>query len=435
MEQPATFAFDESRALYGPIRAMVEDQFGDARTKPSLRVHQNDEMFHHSIAACPTPRFGKMAYFRAGLQILDALRQTAGWHDRPLASMDRVLDFAAGYGRSTRFLAALIPPERIWMADILPDAVDFQRSEFGVNSMQSSKDPADFRCDEKFDLIFVSSLFSHLPERTWGTWLERLHSLLAPSGLLVFSVHGETLVPATHQMPDDGLLFLPQNEADSWDVADYGTSFVTEAFVSRVIEQRLPSENYVYLPRSLCFNQDLYIVRGAGRVPEDRRFLRGPYGQVEEFRLVDDRKRTYQARGWAVDMDGGPSPQVVLKVGTEQRAEVTPSVDRPELSTGGQFLAIEGLVANGWSTSFQLPRTAFRQKTALTVIAESPTSETEFVLDLLPFQVQGSTSWIANRGRRLVHLVRTAAQVQRKSGWATTARLAREHWTKPTVQK
>src|SRR5664280_569038 len=114
LENPETFAFDESHALYGPIRAMVADQFRDARTEPSLRVHPEDEMFQHSIAACPTPRFGRMAYFRGGLLILDALRQAAGWHDKPLTSLDRVLDFAAGYGRSTRFLAALLPPERVW---------------------------------------------------------------------------------------------------------------------------------------------------------------------------------------------------------------------------------------------------------------------------------------------------------------------------------
>ena len=229
---PGAFAFDESHALYGPMRAMVQDQFRGARTEPSLRVHPGDEMYRHSLATLPTAEFGTMAYFRAGLQILDALRQTAGWHERSLTSLDRVLDFAAGYGRSSRFLAALLPPERVWTAEILPDAVAFQGAEFGVNSIQSSKDPAQFRCDERFDLIFVSSLFSHLPERTWGDWLERLHGLLAPSGILVFSVHDEALVPPTHDLPDGGLLFLPENEADSWDVAEYGTTFVSEAFVA-----------------------------------------------------------------------------------------------------------------------------------------------------------------------------------------------------------
>jgi hypothetical protein len=43
---------------------------------------------------------------------------------------------------------------------------------------------------------------------------------LAPSGILAFSVHDEALVPPSHHLPEGGLLFLLENEADSWDVAE-----------------------------------------------------------------------------------------------------------------------------------------------------------------------------------------------------------------------
>jgi SAM-dependent methyltransferase len=435
MEQqggPGTFAFDESHALYGPIRAMVEDQLREARTAPSLRVHPDDEMFRHSLAALPTLEFGTMAYFRAGLQILDALRQTAGWHHRSLASLDRVLDFAAGYGRSSRFLAALLPPERVWTAEILPDAVAFQRAEFGVTSIQSSTDPAEFRCDEQFDLIFVSSLFSHLPERTWVAWLERLHRLLAPSGILAFSVHGEDLVPPSHRLPDGGLLFLPENEADSWEVSEYGTTFVSEGFVSRVVEQRLPCDGFVRLPKSLCFSQDLYIVGTSGHLAEDRRFWRGPYGQVAEVDLVDVRKRSYRATGWAIDMDGTPSPDVLIKVGRKKFAKAPSTLDRPDSIK--KFQVPEGLHAKGWTATFRLPAKAVRPTHALTVAARSSTSDKEFVLDLVPL-VDRLSPPATPKQRGPVHLMRTARRVQRKSGWAKTARLAREHWSKPAARR
>ena len=433
LDKKKAFAFDESYALYGPIRAMVEDQFRDARTRPSLRVHPGDEMFLHSIAACPTPRFGKMAYFRAGLQILDALRQSAEWHDRPLTSLDRVLDFAAGYGRSTRFLAALLPPERVWSAEILPEAVAFQREEYGVHSMLSSTEPGEFRCEERFDLIFVCSLFSHLPERTWGAWLERLHGLLAPSGILAFSVHGDTLVPPSQQLPANGFLFLRSNEADSWDVADYGTSFVTETFVSRMIEQRLPSGDYVRLPKSVCFHQDLYIVKNGGRVGGDRRFLRGPFGQVEEVRLSTSQSHTYEAKGWAVDMDGGPAPRVVMKVGTDEYATVIPTLDRPDLLDALQLPGGEGLIPKGWTASFRLPARVARPTAALTVAAKDPLSGKEFVLDLNPFW--GPLAGPVRGGRRLVGLVRSARGVQRRFGWAETMRRTRAHWSRSGSRK
>jgi SAM-dependent methyltransferase len=379
------FAFDQSDALYGPILTMVRNQLPDARSQPSLRVHQNDEMFRASIFGSPTPIRGKMAYFRIGLTILDALRQTADWNDHPLEKLDRVLDFAAGYGRSTRFLAALLPTNRIWASEILPEAVSFQQTEYGVNALQSSREPADFQCDVSFDLIFVSSLFSHLPERTWGAWLERLHSLLAPSGVLVFSALDETLVTPPHQVPANGLLFLPVNEADSWDVEDYGTAFVSEAFVSRTIKERLACDTYVRLPRSLNFHQDLYIVRESGHLSEPRRFWRGPNGGVHDLNPVDIRKGTFQATGWAVDMDGGPSPDVVVKVGMTQCSEVRPTIDRPDV-TNIFYPGDEGLVPSEWATSFRLRAKILRPTPALTVTAKSVNSGKELVLDLLPLQ-------------------------------------------------
>jgi SAM-dependent methyltransferase len=430
-----TFAFDESHPLFLPVSAMVEDQFRDARTLPSLRVHYSDEMYHHSIAACPTPEFGTMAYFRAGLQILDALRQTAIWHEKPLAELDRILDFAAGYGRSTRFLAALLPPERIWAAEILRDAVDFQRAEYGINSLQSSEDPAGFRCDEEFDLIFVSSLFSHLPERRWGAWLERLHCLLAPSGVLVFSVHDEDLITARHEMPENGLLFFPKNEADSWDVADYGRTYVSEAFVSRTIKERLRFDSYVRLAKSLCFDQDLYVVRKAEPVSKARPFFRGPHGQVEDFHLANIWNRTYRARGWAIDMDGGTAPQVLMKMGSDLCATVTPTLDRPDLNNVFRLETGEGLVAKGWSASFQLSARVFRPTTALTVAAKSPESGKEFVLDLFPYQGRLSATRAAHRGRELLDLAKTAFRAQRKFGWAKTVALARARWARANARR
>jgi SAM-dependent methyltransferase len=425
-----TFAFDESHPLFLPVSGMVEDQFRDARTLPSLRVHQSDEMYHHSIAACPTPEFGTMAYFRAGLQILDALRQTATWHEKPLTELDRILDFAAGYGRSTRFLAALLPPERIWAAEILPDAVDFQRAEYGISSLQSQEDPAGFRCDEEFDLIFVSSLFSHLPERRWGAWLERLHGLLAPLGVLVFSVHDESLIAARHEMPQNGLLFFPKNEADSWDVADYGRTYVSEAFVSRTIKERLSCNSYVRLAKSLCFDQDLYMVRRDGRVSNSRNFFRGPYGQVEEFSLANIRNRTYRATGWAIDMDGGAAPQVLMKMGSDPCVTVTPTLDRSDLNDTFRLGTGEGLVAKGWAASFQFSARVFRPTTALTVAAKSPGSGKEFVLDLIPYQGRLSATRAAHRGREVLDLAKAAFRVQRKFGWTKTLALARARWAR-----
>jgi len=412
---------------------MVQDQFRDARSQPSLRVHRNDEMFRASVFQGPTPVFGAMAYFRTGLMIHNALRQTAHWHDKPLEQMDRVLDFAAGYGRSTRFLAALLPCDRIWASEILPDAVAIQQSEFGITALQSSTDPADFECDVCFDLIFVSSLFSHLPEGTWAAWLERLHGLLAPSGVLVFSVHDESLVTAPLEMPANGLLYLPVNEAKtSWDVADYGTSFVSEEFVARTINERLARANYVRLPKSLNFHQDLYLVRESGPFSGTRRFLRGPNGGVDELSGIDIRKGMFRATGWTVDMDGGSSPEVLVNVGLTRCSAVGTTTDRRDLTDIFHPGDGQGLVPSEWTTSFRLPVEFLRRPTAaVTLKARSVSSGKEFVLDMHPLQEFLPVGWrrrFVIRGQRLVRLARTAAEVRRKKGSAEVVRLAVARW-------
>jgi SAM-dependent methyltransferase len=96
---------------------------------PNLRVHDHDDMFAWSEAVCGTPAIGTMAYFRAGLVIADTFRQIIdGWCGaQPL----RVLDFACGYGRSLRYTVADFG-DSVWAGDILPDAVDFVREEFGA---------------------------------------------------------------------------------------------------------------------------------------------------------------------------------------------------------------------------------------------------------------------------------------------------------------
>ncbi|MGO9954693.1 MAG: hypothetical protein ACLP50_01710 [Solirubrobacteraceae bacterium] len=45
----------------------------------------------------------------------------------------------------------------------------------------------------RFDLVFVASPFTYLPDRAFGAWLSKLWELVAPGGVLAFSVHDEVL--------------------------------------------------------------------------------------------------------------------------------------------------------------------------------------------------------------------------------------------------
>src|SRR5205085_3154702 len=122
-------------------------------------------------------------------------------------------------GRMTRFLAAKVAPGRIWASDIKARAVDFQRRQFGVNGIVSTAEPEELTIDKHFDVIFVASLFSHLPESTFARWLLKLCEMCRPDGLVIFSVHDVSLLPAAQRQSND-FVFSAVNEETPLRVSD-----------------------------------------------------------------------------------------------------------------------------------------------------------------------------------------------------------------------
>ena len=70
-----------------------------------------------------------------------------------------------------RLLPALVPPAQTWASDIQAPAVAFVERSFGVQGLLSSADPEQFAPAQRFDVIWVASLFSHLPQPLFQAWL------------------------------------------------------------------------------------------------------------------------------------------------------------------------------------------------------------------------------------------------------------------------
>ena len=79
----------------------------------------------------------------------------------------------------------------------------------------------------RFDVIFVASLFSHLPERRFVPWLRWLYRRLAPGGVLVVSTHGpESLLPG-RALPAGGFHFETLSESRRLTGDEYGSTWVS----------------------------------------------------------------------------------------------------------------------------------------------------------------------------------------------------------------
>jgi SAM-dependent methyltransferase len=315
----------------------------------NANIYKEDEVYLHGLDRLKNKDLALMLYFKYGAEIMNEIRQIVTWKFNGFSDMAGFLDFACGYGRVTRFLSQELLPERIWVSDIYAKAVQFQQAQFGVNGFVSVTEPEDLICEQKFDFIFVASLFSHLPEHRFGKWLSKLHSLLTPSGLLAFSVHDEYIL-LNQTIPDGGHRFLPDSESKYLASGEYGSMFVTEGFVRDTFQQAIGSNwSYLRLRRGLCGYQDIYVI---GANPQEDfsalDFRLGPEGHLDSCKLLST--GDVQLQGWAGEPKAGRAiDEVRVLVNGQVVQRCQPTLPRPDVVA----VLCEPKYANaGWECSF-----------------------------------------------------------------------------------
>ncbi|RUY52067.1 class I SAM-dependent methyltransferase [Mesorhizobium sp. M7A.F.Ca.CA.001.14.1.1] len=135
-----------------------------------------------------------------GASGLDLFRQTSAFARQlennftrytkaPLADSD-ILDFGCGYGRILRMMYYYSNPAKIWGVDAWDKSLDLCR-EARLPGMfaQSERIPSAMPVsDQKFDLIFAFSIFTHLAPSTARACLAALRKHIKPEGLFVATI-------------------------------------------------------------------------------------------------------------------------------------------------------------------------------------------------------------------------------------------------------
>ena len=187
-----------------------------------------------------------------------------------------LLDFACGYGRAMRFFRAAFPEATLTACDITEDAVDFCAQEFGAIPVYSREDPAGIDLPGPFDVIWVGSLFTHIPEERWIALLDLLAAVLAPDGLLVFTTQGRNV---RRQLASRELDWALTDEAADeivrgydetgfgyadWSGAEgYGTTLNRPSWVCARIEER-PALRLIGFRERGWGRQDVVTCQGTG---------------------------------------------------------------------------------------------------------------------------------------------------------------------------
>lgn len=235
----------------------------------NLNISKHDYMYQFLKEYYRSSTKAYAYYITSGAHMMSVLKIIAAKKWENFANVNSFLDFASGYGRLTRYAIELIKPEQIWISDIKPGAINFQMQQFKVNGLLSCEDPDNFSMSRKFDFIFVGSLFSHLPEETFGRWLRLIYGMLNEDGIMVFTVQDQSIMRNHDLSSTKGKLIYSEiseelnllSQDGRLPGAQYGTAYVDETFLRQEISKlKFQNVQYTRFKKGMWQLQDLYIL-------------------------------------------------------------------------------------------------------------------------------------------------------------------------------
>lgn len=219
-------------------------------------IHDEDGILAHNLRHGADPEKCLQFYFENGADSAALLdRIVSGNLKRPVSELT-LLEFASGSGRITRHLVNRW--KAVSVCEIQDSALDFLKETFDVTAYRSSHNPEKLDINQKFDVVFALSFFSHMPGDTFPRWLTRLSDLVAPRGLFVFTTHGRASIPNLV-----GLGYKPE-ACDFWfspvPSHQYGQAVVSRSYVENMRRAVASDMQAIdYREAGLDGHQDIYV--------------------------------------------------------------------------------------------------------------------------------------------------------------------------------
>jgi SAM-dependent methyltransferase len=174
------------------------------------------------------------------------LKASHARHGRQPLEESLILDFGCGWGRLTRLFAKDVDSKQIFGCDSDGEILQwcdglpgtFRQSEIRLRNLPF---------EERFDLAFAFSVFTHLGPATHSSALDALHQALAPGGLLVVTVRPRAFLEMRASefaaLPEDRILqwlesydageyvYLPHNRRPVEGEVPYGEAVIPDAYL------------------------------------------------------------------------------------------------------------------------------------------------------------------------------------------------------------
>jgi SAM-dependent methyltransferase len=122
-----------------------------------------------------------------------------------VSGAEGVLDFGCGWGRIIRYFLRDVDHTRLHGSDANESLVEFCRaSNRWCTFMRNDTVPPLPVEDDRFDLIYVYSVFSHFSEEMHWRWLEEFKRVLRPGGALAVSVRPRRFIEHCRNLREPG---------------------------------------------------------------------------------------------------------------------------------------------------------------------------------------------------------------------------------------
>jgi SAM-dependent methyltransferase len=268
ISEPALDLIKRNAFLYTALRK-ARMQAGSLISPRSIagiqgRVHFNDFMLDGFDQDGVN---GYLSGAQSGLRLIEEGLSLGG---RSFLELRSALDFGCGYGRVVRLLVGRMEASRVFVTDVIRDAVTFCSSEFGVNPIYPRRDGR-VPVLPPVDLIYAISVLTHLPEDRGELVLQACSRAVEPSGILLFTTHNpqSAELPSRYGILDSrGDELRNRLEADGFAYApyahylgnDYGVAWHAPTYVARLAEKFLADfQQLRYVPQGHNGHQDVYL--------------------------------------------------------------------------------------------------------------------------------------------------------------------------------
>lgn len=188
----------------------------------------------------------------------------------------QILDFGAGAGRVTRWLSAAFSNSSIHACDIREQDVVFLRTRFGIKAWTVDPDLSVLTIPDQYDLIWVGSVITHLPELKTRRLIAKLLSSCTPGGLLALSFHGQYAIARQEsgefryihqegwQAIKSGYLANGYGYADYEGQSGYGISVISALWMISLMEATLGSRLVLLSARAWDNHHDVIVIQKTG---------------------------------------------------------------------------------------------------------------------------------------------------------------------------